>query len=57
MMDWSMLVGPMVRQLVQWGAGALLGAGVVTHNDVAAISGAIVSLINIGFVIHARTRK
>jgi len=56
-MDWSMLVGPMVRQLVQWGAGALLGAGVVTHNDVAAISGAIVSLINIGFVIHARTRK
>ena len=45
-------LGPAVRQFVQWGAGALLGVGLVTETDIAAISGGIVSLINLAYVVY-----
>ena len=55
-MDLHILLGPIVRQVVQWAAGGALATGVMMDNDIATIAGAVTSLINLGFVIKARIR-
>lgn len=55
-MQWQLIVGPLIRQVVQWGGGAALGAGVMMESDVTALVGALTSLINIGFVVYARIK-
>ena len=55
-MQWKLVIGPLVRQVVQWAGGAALGAGVMMESDVTAITGIIMSIVNLGFVLYVRTK-
>jgi hypothetical protein len=55
-MQWQLIAGPLLRQIVQWLSGVTLGVGVMTDGDVATVVGAVSSLANIGLVIRARIK-
>lgn len=55
-MQWQLVTGPLVRQVVQWAGGAALGAGVMMESDVTAATGIVMSIVNLGFVLYARIK-
>lgn len=55
-MQWQLITGPLLRQVVQWGGGVALGVGVMMGSDVTVAVGALISLVNIGFVLSARIK-
>lgn len=48
---------PVVRQIVQHLAGAILGAGVLTENEAAVIAGAIIAVCNVVWMLRARAKQ
>lgn len=49
-------LAPIVRQFVQHFAGVLLGAGVLSENEMAAITGAVLAFGNLAWMLIARAR-
>lgn len=47
---------PIVRQAVQHFAGVVLGAGVLSENEVATIAGAALALANLAWMLVARAK-
>lgn len=50
----TFLAGPLFRQLIQFGAGAIATTGVASGDEVTTVFGALMSLVNVGWVVYTR---